>query len=240
MPFTQQTINFLVENRLNDSREWFRAHHAEYQQHVITPLAELVRDLTPCMQAIDPEFVTEPRVDRTISRIWRDTRYTKDPSLYRDNMWIIFKRSRMHGTEYPGIYFEIAPDGFNYGGGFYNASASFMEKLREKIVSGDKLAGKALKAFRVQDVFALEGERYKRAHYPGESAGKREWLERKNVCLIAESTDMELLFSDGLAAKLEEDFRKIAPVYELFLKAAQEDAAEQAWNPVTMDLLGRE
>lgn len=125
MPFSQQTIDFLIENRLRDSRAWFAENHERYQRFVIEPLRELVVRLTPCMRTIDAEVVTEPRVDKTICRIWRDTRYSHDKLLYRDTLWIIFKRGRMHSTEAPGLYFEIGPDGFNYGTGFYAESADF-------------------------------------------------------------------------------------------------------------------
>ena len=92
-PFSQKTLDFLFENRLHDSREWFAQHKKEYQELVIQPLRQLVMDLSPTMLELDPEFNTEPKVDKTICRVWRDTRYTKDPSLYRDHMWILFKRA---------------------------------------------------------------------------------------------------------------------------------------------------
>ena len=67
------------------------------------------------MLQIDPYLATEPRVDKTICRIRRDTVRSHDKTLYRDTMWIIFKRGKMHGAEVPGIYFEITPWGFQYG-----------------------------------------------------------------------------------------------------------------------------
>ena len=138
MAFSAKTLDFLFENRLNNSREWFEAHKEDYRRLVLEPLQELVRALTPCALKIDGEFVTEPRVDRTICRIWRDTRYTHDPSLYRDNMWIIFKRGgRMHGTDYPGFYFDLSGSGFGYGCGFYAASTGYMNTLRGLILEGD-------------------------------------------------------------------------------------------------------
>ncbi len=67
-----ENAGFLFENRLNNSREWFEAHKEDYRRLVLEPLQELVRALTPCALKIDGEFVTEPRVDRTICRIRRD------------------------------------------------------------------------------------------------------------------------------------------------------------------------
>ena len=122
-PVFPKTLEFLFENRLHDSRTWFAEHKKEYQSLVIQPMRQLVMDLSPTMLELDPQFITEPKVDKTIARIWRDTRYTKDPSLYRDHLWLIFKRGgRMHAQDYPGIYFEINQDGFGYGCGFYHAS----------------------------------------------------------------------------------------------------------------------
>lgn len=44
-PFSQKTLDFLFENRLHDSREWFAQHKKEYQELVIQPLRQLVMDL---------------------------------------------------------------------------------------------------------------------------------------------------------------------------------------------------
>lgn len=42
MPFTDETLEFLVRNKLMDSRVWFHEHRAEYERLVVEPLAELV------------------------------------------------------------------------------------------------------------------------------------------------------------------------------------------------------
>ena len=47
MPFTDDTLEFLVRNRLTDSRPWFHEHREEYEKLVVEPMAELVTALTP-------------------------------------------------------------------------------------------------------------------------------------------------------------------------------------------------
>lgn len=221
MPFSEKTIHFLTENRLHDSKEWFNEHKEEYRKLVLEPMQELVGALTPTMLDIDPQFTTEPKVDKTICRIWRDTRYSKDKSRYRDNMWLIFKRGRMHGTEVPGLYFEIAPSGMSYGGGFYSPSTDYMNTLRTLILEGDKTARRAIKAYQEQSVFTLEGERFKRPRYPAAPEQERQWLELRSIHFEAESRDTHLLFSDALAEKLCADFVKLTPIYEFLLRASQ-------------------
>lgn len=221
--FSKETLDFLFENRLNDSRSWFEEHKDTYRRVVFDPLRDLVEALAPIMSEIDPNFTTDPRVDRTICRIRRDTRFSHDKSLYRDNMWIIFKRGKMHGTEVPGIYFEISQHGFEYGCGFYQASASYMRALRERILKQDPLFQNAQKALESQTVYQITGDCYKRAHYPDQPEPLRQWLERRELCITAQNKDFPLLFSDRLLPKLKQDLPILAPIYRFLLQTALEN-----------------
>ena len=220
MAFSQESLDFLFINHIQDSRSWFAEHHDEYQTHLIEPLRDLVIDLTPQMLEIDDQFVTEPRIDKTICRIWRDLRYTRNPSLYRDVMWIIFKRDRMHSTDYPGIYFEINCNGFGYGCGFYRPSTSYMYTLRSLIIENHPLFQAALKAYQNQNIFQMDGDRFKKPHYPDQPEAVQEWLDRKSIGFYAESDNLEQLFSPDLSQKIGDDLTRLAPIYRLLLEAA--------------------
>ena len=107
MPFTEETLEFLVRNKLMDSREWFHEHHGEYERLVVEPLADLVSALTPALAEIDPNIVCVPKVGKSISRIWRDTRRGPGLPIYRDVMWLTFLRAKQQGL--PGFWFEFSP-----------------------------------------------------------------------------------------------------------------------------------
>lgn len=228
MPFSRETLDFLFENRLHDSRTWFAEHRDSYQAFVLEPLRELVQDLSPLMLQLDPQFVTEPKVDKTICRIWRDTRYTRDPSLYRDHMWITFKRGgKMNGTDYPGMYVGIGSYGFDYGCGFYHASTGYMETLRTMILENDPAYRKAQKALDGQSSFHLEGDTFKRPRYSQYPPAKRNWLERRGISINGESKNFELMFSPALADFLKEEFQLIFPIYRFLLLAAEKELCRQ-------------
>ncbi len=228
MPFSQDTLDFLFENRMQDSRLWFEEHKEAYRRLVYEPLQALVSALEPTMLALDGALTTEARVDKTICRIRRDTRFSKDKSLYRDHMWIVFKRGKMHGTELPGFYFEIGGDGFNYGCGFYNASTAYMETLRSLVLQQDPAFQKASRAFAAQDVFHLEGDCYRRLHYPDQPPALQQWLERRGICFVADSEDLDLLFSNRLADKLAADFRLLGPMYDFLLSVSETVQRQEA------------
>lgn len=226
-PFSQKTLDFLFENRLHDSKEWFSQHKPDYQALVRDPLRQLVVDLTPTMLELDPEFITEPKPNKTICRIRRDTRFTKDPSLFRDHMWIIFKRGgRMHGTDHPGMYFEINQEGFSYGCGFYHASTAYMNNLRSRILAGDPAFDAAQQAYLGQTIFHMEGDCFKRPRYGARAPEEQLWLERRNISFEADSHDFPLLFSQELPHRLAQDLRLLFPVYR-FLESVAEETLRQ-------------
>lgn len=219
MPFSKQTLDFLVENRLRDSRDWFHEHNAEYQRFVREPLLALAEQLAPVAEQIDPQLITEPR--RCISRINRDTRFTKDKSFYREVMWCAFSRPKDAFFCPPGLVFELSPNGFRYGCGYWCAPPKTMEAIRTLILEDDPAFRKALRAYQKQTTFQMEGDYYKRAKFPEHPQRLRDWLERKNIDFLHNSVDFNLLYSDRLGEVVADGFRTLKPIYA-FLCAAEE------------------
>ncbi len=217
MPFTEETLDFMALNRVMDSREWFHQHHDEYERLVVAPLAELVEAVAPGMLKIDPSLVIVPRVGKSISRIWRDTRRGPGLPIYRDVMWFTLLRGKYLG--YPSFWFEFSPRSLRWGCGWYQTEPETVAAARELILAGDSDWRAALAAFEAQRVFTLEDNRLKRTRYPDAPENLRAWLDQKSFCLIHEEKKLDALYSDSLPRRLVRDYRRIAPVYDFFLKA---------------------
>ncbi len=219
MPITSETLEFLMENRLQDSRAWFSEHKSRYRELVLKPMQELVAALSPGMLEIDPDLITQPSINRTISQLHRDTRFSKDKSLYRDNCWLVFMRQKKLYDGLPAFYLDISPRGFSYGMGYYQASSASMTAARELILGRELVFLTALSAYEGQSLFVMEGEMYKRSRYADQPEPYLSWLMRKNFSFNRHSKDLELLFSDRLAGELLEGYRLLAPVYRFLLAA---------------------
>ena len=217
MPFTEETLDFMALNRVMDSREWFHQHRGEYLRLVVEPMAELVEDMAPAMWKIDPSLIIIPKVGKSISRIWRDTRRGPGLPIYRDVMWITLLRAKYEG--YPSFRFEFSPRCLRWGCGWYQTDPAIMECIRGMILAHDPDWLAALEAFEKQRVFSLEDERYKRTRHPDAPENERSWLDQKSLCLTHEETGLDLLYSDKLSGTLTRDFGRIVPVYDFFLKA---------------------
>ena len=219
MSITEKTLDFLSENRQRNDRNWFHENKSAYMNDVLVPLIELVNELAPIMLEIDPFFETSPKAGKTISRIYRDTRFSRDKSLYRETMWCSFMRSKIGKESYPGFFLEFSPCHFRYGCGFYQAGTEKMRAIREKILENDLSFQRALSAFMNQSVFRIEGETFKKIHYRDQPQEKQNWLERRNIYFVHNSVDFPWLFSDDLANRLGQHFSGLKPIYEFLLHA---------------------
>ena len=189
-------------------------------KYVLTPMQDLVECLSPLMLDIDPQLICQPKIGKSISRIHRDTRFSRDKSIFRDHMWCSFVRDKKQcGGYLPEFYFSISPQGFSFGCGYYKTDTESMEAMRKMIVNRDALFMKAFRAVNSQDVFALYGDMYKRSKFPDQPEKYRQWLDRKSLCVLHDSQDFDLLFSDELGEWLREKFAALRPVYNFFIKA---------------------
>ena len=218
--FTQKTLDFLSENRFMNSKEWFSEHKEDYHKYVLEPLAELASALAPTISSIDRQIITAPKVDKTISRIYRDLRFSKDKLLYREEMWLSIKRDKKEFPGYPEFFFVVSPYGFMYGCGYYSTSAETMNTIRELMFL------KALDAYESQNDMILDGDGYKKSRYPDQPERIRNWLDKKTICFLRKSHDFSVLFSDDLTTLLINSFKSMEPVYK-FLLFAEEKSREK-------------
>ena len=214
--FTPKTLEFLEVNHWMGSKEWFTEHKEEYLEFVQKPLYELSNLLAPVMDKIDTKLVTDPRI--TVSRIYRDMRFVKGGSPYRDMLWISFRRDKKAYPCWPEFYIVFSPREFFYGCGYYSARADAMEELRGLVMAKDEKFLEAKAVLDNQSTFVMEGDMYKRSRYSEYPEELRNWLDRKSVCFSCHP-DIEELFAENLSERIAEDFVAMKPVYDLLVYA---------------------
>ena len=225
MPFTPNAPQFLFENYTRNDKEWFRANKETYEKEVLVPMREMIEYLAPLMGRIDSRIVCSPK---KVSRIYRDVRLIRDGMFFRKSIWFSLMRPKERFVSKPEFFFWISPDDLGWGCGYYNMPSPVLEKVRMYILNRDKAAVKAIDAYESQDSLVLDGAPYKRDRYPNEPVRYKNWLNRRNPVVLHSSDDPELFFGDKLCERVAADFEKIAPVYELFIKAEDAVAAEDS------------
>lgn len=218
--FSSAAIRFLNDLRDNNHKEWFELHKSDYQNDVLKPLQALAAGLGPFMLSIDPDLEVTPAVNRTISRIYRDTRFSKNKSPYKTSHWITFKRSRREWKDYPAFFFEISPGSYRYGMGFYSASRQTMDNFRKSIDVNPRAFHAAKSFYSRQKSFAIEGEQYKRplkADIPKET---QDWYNRKSLYLVSNRQIEGNSIDQKVITDLMRGFETIAPLYHYLCKVA--------------------
>ncbi|MBN2313119.1 MAG: DUF2461 domain-containing protein [Sedimentisphaerales bacterium] len=222
--FSLKTLKFLRGLKANNSKKWFDAHRKEYEEHVLGPMRDLVTDCGDFMLDIDPRFEITPAMNKTISRIYRDTRFSRDKSPFRSIVWFTFKNRSKDWTTLVCVYFfELSVNAYRYGMGFYNAAPAIMKRFREMIDENPQAFQKAISFFSKQKIFVLEGETYKRIIDKDKPEDIQNWYQRKNMYLVCNRKIDDILYSSKLVDDLEYGFNLITPLYRYFQKIKLED-----------------
>ncbi len=213
--FSQAGLNFLQDVWINNSKSWFEQHRAIYDNELIKPFRLLVTQLADEMLKIDSQFEIRPAIGKTISRIHRDTRFSKDKSLYRNRLWLTFKRPNRDWKEAPAYFFELSSDGYRYGLGYYCASKPMMDLFREQILNDSKQFLQTIRC--VKKPFELVGESYKRPLIKEQDAKIATWYNRKNLAVMATENNVQDVFNADLAKKLSRGFKSLLPLYDYLM-----------------------
>jgi uncharacterized protein (TIGR02453 family) len=217
--FSEESLGFLEQVRANNSKSWFEAHRTRFEQVLLEPFRALVSELTPAVLCIDADIEVRPTVNKTISRIFRDTRFSNDKSLFRDTMWLVFKRPGKEWTvSIPGFYFELSPRAYRYGMGFYTAAPAVMAAFRRKIDADPDAFADVIGFMNTDARYSLEGETYSRSMAGGQPPEINKWYQMKSFYLTCNCTPDAALFSEKLVEELRDGFLLAAPLYRYLVE----------------------
>lgn len=214
--FNEDTYKFLLELAFNNNKAFFEANRGRYKQNVQEPLRALAEDLMPTALAIDPDF--NPRMTSILSRIYRDTRFTKDKHPYRDHAWLGFRRPGQRISESVTLYFEITPQGYGYGMGMYGGNLEKMGELRKRVLA-DPAGFLELARRPCMAPYALEGPAYKRDRTPaGTPEALKPFLNRKGLswCYFCERLTPTL--KPSLFQEVKAAFEGLGPLYRYVME----------------------
>ena len=212
-----EMLEYFMGIAFNNNREYFLATREQYEQQVKQPLYALAEALVPAALEVDPDM--EQRPSHIVSRLRRDTRFTRDKTPYRDHMWLSFHPMGKPKSECFGLYYAISPTESCYGAGFYDCDPARARWMRQHILQHQDAFLRILKdpAFTVH--YRVLGEDYKRMDFPEGLHPDLRGLYQKKGFYVEHS--------DGLDAKIERPeyaeeiargFRLLAPLYQLLMK----------------------
>ena len=209
--YTQETVDFMWGIRFNNEREWFLAQKEDYQKHLLEPTRALGEQVYEGLRGMLPH---EPLLLK-VSRIYRDARRLHGRGPYKDHLWFCVRTGDKDWTGRPTFYFEIAPEYYSYGMGFWQARAELMELFRRDLQERPGEFGRLVRLFNRQREFVLTGDSYARSK--GEVSDLlRPWFQKKSLSLSHELPLDEKIFRPELAEEILAGFKILVPFYKYF------------------------
>jgi len=75
--FPKNALLFFSELTANNNKPWFDEHKSDYENFILAPARDLVVSLGDRLQELSPGVIADPRVNKSIFRIYRDVRFSK-------------------------------------------------------------------------------------------------------------------------------------------------------------------
>lgn len=217
----KEILDFLSELHDNNNREWFEANKERYRC-VLKQHQTNVERLIELITAFDTSVEGLKVADCTY-RIYRDTRFSKDKTPYKDFFSVFVARGGKR-SGYGGYYLHISPKGHTWGEGSFLAAGNVapepyvLRSLREEIE--DHAA--ELEANIKSSGFALDmSNALKRTPRDFSVAPEHEYLLRQRELCLSLSLDSEWFMQDDWLERTAEHFKRCKPFLDQMNRAIE-------------------
>lgn len=211
--FKPDMVDFMMKIRCSNSKAFMDANRAEYIEKVRSPYYAFIDALTSTALDIDPQM--EVRPSKVLSRIFRDTRFSRDKSPYRDHHWIAFRHAGEPREQSLMFWFEIRIENISWGLGFWGENRPALDLLRRRMLSDPGELLSLSEQLRKRQ-FALAGDSYKRMPVPEQLDPRLlPWYTRKELLIIRQGINPHWVFEPGIVKRLADDFLALKPAYRL-------------------------
>ena len=218
--FGKELIPFFLDLRFHNDKAFMDANRERYYREVRQPFYDFIGAMGPGMQQIAEDMEVRPA--KCLSRINRDTRFSKDKSPYRDHLWVSFRQSGRPNDGTPFYWFEISPEHVNWGVGIWGENREIMDAMRRKMAAHPDDFLRMLPVLKKRN-FALAGPEWKKMKPPEELPEVlRPWYLKKAVYAERLDTSLSWIHSPDIVNRVMEDYRALAPLYWIFRGCVEE------------------
>ncbi|MBL7782751.1 MAG: DUF2461 domain-containing protein [Saprospiraceae bacterium] len=206
MRIQPSTLQFLADLADNNHREWFQAHKDGYE----SALANAKSFTKAVENALNETDLIE---SSNLFRIYRDVRFSKDKTPYKNNFGIGFRRAtkRRRG----GYYLQLEPGGSFAGGGFWQPEAKDLKRIRDEFAMDDEPIRQIIAAPDFQRYFGnLQGDELKTAPQGYEKDHPAiDLIRKKGFVVMRHFTDTEVTSADFLQ-EVRKTFEAMRPFFD--------------------------
>jgi uncharacterized protein (TIGR02453 family) len=219
MSFNPASLRFLRDLARHNAKPWFEAHREDYETAVRAPMRSLIEEMDVRFSRFAPEMTGDPK--RSMFRIYRDIRFSKDKSPYKTHAACWFRHRaadhRVGGDAEAGsagLYFHLEPGHSFVGAGIWMPPRPVLGRIRDAIADDPKRFARVVESPAARRRFGgLDDEamlkRMPRGFRDDHPAAR--WLRHQSFTIGRRVSDRDVL-SPRLAERLERDYRLMMPL----------------------------
>lgn len=211
--FTRESLKFLRGLVRNNDREWFEPRRSTYETALRQPMLALIAGVNNAMTAFAPEHVKAP--EKTVLRIYRDTRFSKNKSPYKQHYGAWWGRAGMPKTSGAGFYFHISAKTVVVAAGMYMPDRDQLLAVRRYLLEHHQELRRLLQSRQLKSRMQLsDPQALTRAPkgFPADHPALDLILNRNWA--VETELPSEIVLGNGFANTLAGYFRIAAPVVE--------------------------
>ncbi len=128
----RETFTYLQALAAHNDRDWFEANRAAYQSDWLEAGLDLIAALGPSCDSMEPRLLAVPKLNQSLRRIHRDTRFSKDKTPYQPWLHLILSTGP-EINKVPGMHIVLTPEGLAYGAGHYGLEPDALGRMRQRL-----------------------------------------------------------------------------------------------------------
>ena len=211
----KSTLEFLKQLKENNDRDWFATNKKafETEQKLAKTFFTSVGEQLGKIDSIE-------RIQ--IFRIYRDVRFSKDKSPYKNHFSVGFTRTKpmLRG----GYYLHIEPGGSFVGGGFWEPNAADLHRIRKEFEMDDEEIRTIITDATFKKFFGeLKGEELKTAPKGFDKTHPAIDLIRKKQFLLTRSFSDKEVLAPNFQEEVLATFQAMRPFFDYMSEVLSTD-----------------
>lgn len=216
---TKSSLDFLNLLKKHNDRDWFNAHKDKYieEQRHIEHFADAL-----LMLLNSHDMIETPSGKKSLHRIYRDVRFSKEKTPYNTHWSGSFKRASKERRG--GYYFHIEPGNSFIAGGFWSPSPEDLKRIRDDFAFDATPIRKILKSKSFVSTFgSLQGEQLKTTPkgFDADNAAI-DLLRYKQFLVVRKFTDKQVLDKSFLK-EADQTFKNMRPFFDYMSEVLTSD-----------------
>ena len=173
-------------------------------------MLDLVAEINRGLIRFAPEYICEP--EKSVYRIYRDTRFSSDKTPYKTHIAAIFTRRGLEKHAGAAYYFSVSPKEIEIAGGVYMPGPQQLLAIRNHIAAScQEFRALALNRKLRNEMEDLKGERLSRSPKGFDPAHPAADYIRMKQWLFYTMLDSGLAVTDQLLPEIIKRFRLLSP-----------------------------